>query len=74
MTIKQITIDTLVGAEPFYIYLCDGSYLNCMYITTIYNTDIPYTFLIPSPYLSLSQVGVKAVDSNGCNIINTINI
>lgn len=74
MTTKQITIDTLVGTEPFYIYLCDSGYLNCMYITTINNVDVPYTFLVPTPYLLLSEVGVKVIDSNGCNIINTINI
>jgi hypothetical protein len=73
MITKQITIDTLVGAEPYYVYLCDNTNF-CMYIDTIYNSDIPYSFLVPSNFLSQSQVTVKAIDSNGCNIINTVNI
>jgi hypothetical protein len=73
MITKQITIDTLVGAEPYYIYLCDNTNI-CMYIDTIYDIDVPYSFLVPSNFLSQSQVTVKAIDSNGCNIINTVNI
>ena len=73
MTVKQITIDTLVGLEPYYIYLCDNTNF-CMYIDMIYDADIPYSFLVPSNFLSQSQVIVKAIDANKCNIINTVNI
>ena len=71
---KQITINYIVGLEPFNIYLCDNTFNNCMYIDTLTYADIPYNFLVPSIYLSMTEVGVKAIDYNGCNIINTINI
>jgi hypothetical protein len=71
---KQITITTLTGNEPYDIYLCDNLYGGCIYIDTIYNVDIPYNFLVPSLFLPLSEVGIKAVDNNGCQIKNTVNI
>lgn len=70
---KQVTITTLTGAEPFTIFLCNSTFTSCMYIDTIYNIDIPYSFLITAPnYSTLSEVGVKAIDSNGCEIKDTV--
>lgn len=71
---KQITITNLVGSEPFDVYLCDNLYNTCMYITTINNIDVPYSFLVASPYLSLTEVGVKVIDNNKCVIQNKVNI
>lgn len=71
---KTITITNLNGTEPYDIYLCDGSYLNCIFITTINDVDIPYTFLVPAPFLPLSTVSVKAIDNVGCEIKDLINI
>jgi hypothetical protein len=69
---KQITITNLTGAEPYSISLCDNTFTNCIYIGLIYNADIPYSFLVPTSYLPLTQVGVKAIDVNGCVIQDTV--
>lgn len=71
---KQITITNLNGSEPYNIYLCDNTYNNCIYMTTINDVDIPYSFLIPGVFESFTEVGVKAIDNNNCQIKNTVNI
>lgn len=71
---KIVTITSLTGTPSYDVYLCDNTYNNCMYISTINNIDIPYSFLVTSPYLSLSEVGVKLIDNNGCEIKNKVNI
>jgi hypothetical protein len=69
---KLITITTLSGTSPFDVYLCDNTYGNCIFISTINNIEIPYSFLVPSPYLSLLELGVKVVDNNQCEIKNKV--
>jgi hypothetical protein len=71
---KLITITSLTGTEPYDIYLCNNSYGNCIYINTIMNSDVPYTFIVPSIFLPSSSVGVKAVDNHNCEIKNIVNI
>ena len=71
---KQVTITNLTGTQPYSISLCDNTYNNCMYIGLIYNSDIPYSFLVPDSYGLLSEVGVKAIDTNGCVIENVVSI
>jgi hypothetical protein len=71
---KQITINTLTGSEPYVISLCDSAYNGCIYIDFIYNIDVPYTFNVPINFSNLSQVSVKAIDSNGCEIKDIVNL
>lgn len=71
---KLITITSLNGTEPYDIYLCNNSYGGCIYINTIMDADVPYTFTVPSPFVSSSSVGVKAVDYHNCEIKNIVNI
>lgn len=71
---KQITINTLTGTEPYIIYLCNGSYGDCIYIDFIYDVDVPYSFTVPINYSNLSQVSVKVIDSNGCEIKDIISL
>ena len=71
---KLITITNLVGVEPYDIYLCDNLYGSCIYINTIMDVDVPYTFTVPAIFLPSSNVGVKAVDNHKCEIKNTVNI
>ena len=71
---KQITITNLTGAEPYSISLCDNTFTNCIYLGLIYDADIPYSFLVPTSYQTLSEVGVNAIDVNGCLIQNTVYI
>ena len=38
------------------------------------NSNVPYTFTVPSIFLPFSSVGVKAVDNHNCEIKNIVNI
>jgi len=61
--IKQVKIITLVGAEPFDVYICDEMESICLYVDTI--TEIPYTFEIPEPINIQNSFTVKVIDDNG---------
>jgi hypothetical protein len=68
----QVTINTLTGTPPYYVYVCDADALNCVYISTISST--PYVFNVPPPLDAQSEVCVKVVDINDCEIIQCGNI
>jgi hypothetical protein len=68
----QVTINTLTGTPPYYVYVCDADVLNCVYISTINST--PYVFNVPPPLDAQSEVCVKVVDINDCEIIQCGNI
>lgn len=72
MPSKQITITNVNGAEPYQVSICDGTFGTCYYYDTIFNIDIPYNILVPIPLNSLGTYGVKLIDSNGCEIKDTI--
>jgi hypothetical protein len=71
---KQITINSIVGSEPYDVYLCDDVYGGCIYSATINNSDLPFSFLVPTSFENLTTVGVKVIDDNNCEIKNTVNI
>lgn len=62
----EIEISVLAGIEPFHIYLCDQLKSTCIYIDTIFNSDIPYTFAIPPIFDGQDTFFIKAVDNNQC--------
>lgn len=68
---KQITIFTLQGNQPYQVSVCDSSFSNCQQVAVINDSDIPYTFVVPSPYDLDNTVYVKIVDSIGCVITDT---
>ena len=63
----QVTINSLTGTSPYDVYVCDSNVLNCVYIATISST--PYVFNVPPPLDAQSEICVKVVDINGCEII-----
>ena len=67
----QVTIDSISGASPYDIYLCDDPVTTCVYIDTISGSSIPYTFLVPFYMEGLVDFTLKVVDNNGCVIIDT---
>lgn len=71
---KEVTITSLSGTQPYDIYLCDNAYNNCIYITSLNNSDIPYSFILPPYFENLSQVGIKAIDHVGCIIKEVVTI
>jgi len=66
-----ITVN-VTGTTPVYVYLCDNPVTNCVYIDEV-NTS-PFSFNVPEPLDSQSSYNIKVIDSNGCEIIETINI
>lgn len=71
---KQITILTITGSSPYDVWICNNSFSQCVYIDTISQSQIPYSFKVPDQYLSLTQVGVEVKDFNKCIIRNTVNL
>lgn len=70
----QITISTLTGAQPFDVYSCDTGYTNCIYISTINSSQVPYNFTLPFIQEGMNAVGVKVVDNNDCIINQNISL
>jgi hypothetical protein len=64
----QITISTLTGAQPFDVYSCDAGYTNCIYISTITSSQVPYSFNLPFIQEGMGSVGIKVIDNNNCII------
>jgi hypothetical protein len=71
---KQITISSLTGTSPYNIYLCNNTYSQCSWITTINNSSIPYSFLVPALYETQSVVGLKVQDADNCEIKKLVNL
>lgn len=69
---SQIRINTLLYDEPFIIYLCDGTQTTCIYVNTIFSYQIPYTFNVPPIFDGQTELTLKAVDSNGCEVTQLI--
>ena len=70
---NYITIDSITGQSPYNIYLCDVSFANCIYMNTITDLDIPYTFEAPPLYDNTTNIVIRSVDDNGCSTENYIN-
>ena len=64
----EITINSITGTENYDVYVCDSSLNNCIYYVTIEDSDLPYTFFAPPPLDNQTQVCVKIVDANNCEI------
>lgn len=64
----QITISTLTGAQPFDVYSCDTGYTNCIYISTITSSQVPYSFDLPFIQEGMAEIGLKVIDNNNCII------
>ncbi len=70
----NITLSSVSGSSPFDIYVCDTGFTACIYVDTVNFGDIPYTFLIPQIYSTLSNIVVKVVDNNECIINQTLSV
>jgi hypothetical protein len=68
-----ITIDTITGVEPYHIYLCDTNFENCIYINTINDVDIPYTFELPPIYADSQNIVIRFENDGGCGVNSYLN-
>lgn len=62
----QVTISSVTGTSPYDLYICASGVTSCIYIATI--NSAPYVFNVPSPLDVQSELCVKLVDTNGCEI------
>ena len=62
----QVTIESLTGTSPYDVYICDDSLSGCVYISTI--SSAPYIFDVPAPLDVQTELCVKVIDTNGCEI------
>lgn len=74
MASYTIEISLLTGTEPYNIYLCDTGFTTCLYINTINDSDITYSFPLPAIFSGQSKLIIKAVDSLNCSILYEINV
>ena len=70
----NITITSITGISPYDVYVCDTGYTSCIYVSTINSGNLPYSFMIPSIFSSLTNFVVKVIDDNDCTIIENISI
>lgn len=72
---SQITINTTTGAVPPYdIYICNVYGNNCVLVATIpTNTPPTVTITLPNQFDQVPAVGLKFIDSNSCEKLETVN-
>jgi hypothetical protein len=66
----EITINDIIGASPYDVYICDSSQITCVYISTI--TTTPYIFNVPVLLEGQSSYVLKIIDDNNCSITQTL--
>jgi hypothetical protein len=71
----QIQINSITGsAYPYILYACDVYGNQCVLITTIPSTaTFPLTITLPPQFNSAPAVGIKIIDSTGCELFGIIN-
>lgn len=67
--VGTVTINTITGTSDYDVWISNGCEENQVkvYIDTITNSDIPYTFNVPTSFQN-SAFCVKIYDSNDCEI------
>ncbi len=70
----EVNITSVTGQSPYYVFICDESGENCIYIDE--TEVIPFLFQIPSPYDTLTEYKLKIIDGNGSIITanNTVEL
>ena len=65
---ELVQILTISGEQPYNIWVCDfcGAGEQCIYIDTINQSNIPFTFNLPTLFINSSGYCVKMIDNNGC--------
>lgn len=62
---SQITINTISGASPFDIYVCNTFELNCVLVLSQV-TSLPVDVPLPSQFTYSPAVLIKIIDASGC--------
>lgn len=72
---SQITINTSSGATPPYdIYICNVFGNDCVLVASIPSNAPPtVTLTLPTKFNQVPAIGLKFVDSNNCERLETVN-
>lgn len=68
----KLYITSVTGTAPFTFYMCGLDLNNCTLIGTGSTTSPTLTFVLPSIFVGASQVILKMIDNNGCEVIKTL--
>ena len=66
---QLVTITSVTANTPVDIYYCDSMSENCVYVSTV--STFPYIFEVFPPY-NTENINLKIIDSQNCEIIETI--
>ena len=66
---QLVTITSVTANTPVDIYYCDSMSANCVYVSTV--STFPYTFEVFPPY-DTENINLKIIDSQNCEVIETI--
>ena len=66
---QLVTITSVTANTPVDIYYCDSMSANCVYVSTV--STFPYTFEVFPPY-NTENINLKIIDSQNCEVIETI--
>ena len=64
----DITINDISGSTPFDVYVCDTGMTSCVYVSTINSGDLPYTFEVPIIYANSTELNLRVIDNDECQI------
>lgn len=62
-----IQINSLIGASPFNIYVCDDTITYCYFVSGV--TSVPFIFDVPPPLDQSTPIILKVIDYNNCEKI-----
>lgn len=68
----EITINSITGAQPYDVYICDDPAVTCLYVNTI--SSVPYAFNVPSLLDGQLSYNLKIVDNDGCTVFENLNL
>lgn len=68
----QVTINSITGAQPYDVWICNNTQSSCLYVDTI--TTVPYEFNIPLLLDGQTEFKLKIVDNNGCTVYENLSL
>lgn len=68
----KLYITSVTGTAPFTFYMCGLDLNNCTLIGTGSTTTPTLTFILPSIFVGASQVILKMIDANNCEIFKVL--
>ena len=64
----NVIIPSCTGNSPYEVWVCDdfNATATCVFIATITDSDLAYSFTLPPAYENIGFFCVKVIDSQGC--------